>query len=510
MQITVVSSISSLLGIPISNKGLAFRHCEFSNWSALSKTPYRQLLHALLDGSEVDHYHQLNLPHTKFLIASRKQAIAYDILSGDYCETTKNIYTFYPQYHGGISVIWYLFLGPSYPFFLANDGTKGVDLALYYPSENLAIPLDRGCPKQSSFFDGPIEVIRNQGADFWQYINHSNIEPRVCILQGVCNHWGHVMAQEYPSYSYLSNKIQDLNIIRSGRSFFDYDHLMRSTNTISNHILHFENDREINFHLFSKNLLAFRPTTRDFSFSSFHANSVLSETDRNTSISFKRRIDEILLANASIIAIDIRLNQRVMLNLNEFIDKFVLLVSQKIDSCIFVFTGWTSKGRDIDDDRDTECIKRESRFVSELQSSLSFLNSFSVIGCSPAEKLYIQSKCLFHVTSWGSGLSYYWEICGIPGFVHGNSFVIKNLAKPLISSPSRTGLPAQYFVPLEFVSDYSDLDEALVAQGACLMRYNYRIDVDGFLAFIDSKLGYILGAKSVSHATPPSASPQTP
>ena len=434
--------------------------------------------------AEKDHCRRIHWAANKYSVLLNKYALAYDIKTSKFHKSTRSIYTYYPNIHGGISVIWYLFKTDNYIFLLANDGTKGEDLGLYYPSVGEAYPIARGCPRQGRFFDMPIQQIRNSPQDFYSYIN-SEEEPTVTILQGTCNHWGHVMAQEMPAYDDLPEE-NNYKALAAGKSYLNYRKFNSRLNINAQNL----NDKNINDTIFQENLLVVRPTTRGFQFTSTHASELISEAKAETDSDFFASLNAKKISGRSIYAFDLRINQRVPLNQEDMFEIYVNLCSNhKASPPLFVVTGWSSKGKQFDTIEDSQTIQKELELFRNLKIRNPSFEVLPCIGLPLSEKILIQSLCEFHVSSWGSGLSYFWEIVRIPGIVHGNKHCLSRNQRPLISRSDESNLPLQSFLSADDIIDIdSRTGHTIQGDNNLLMRNNYRVKIDKFEEILNQSL----------------------
>jgi hypothetical protein len=477
------TKIAKLLSLPIKDGRIQFVQPTFTYEKGLDSNNYNDTLLKEFASEEGQHCRKSCYNANKYAVLFRKYALAYDIETSLIYKSTKSIYTYYPEIHGGISVVWYVFKSNNSFFFLANDGTKGEDMALYYPSTGKAYPLASGCPRTGRFFDKPIEQIRKFPQEVYSYIN-SKSESSVALLQATCNHWGHVMAQELPAYDNLP-ETNNYKALALGRSFIDYNKFNSRLGIRALSVT----DEHINEVIFRNNLLVARPTTRTFQFTNYHALELINNAKDEVNSDLFNSLNSAKLTGHSIYAFDIRINQRVPLNQVDMFQTYINSCSKRFEQPIFVVTGWSSKGDKLDTQEDLSIIKAEFELFNSLKASNPGFKLFRCIGLPLSEKILVQSLCEYHVSSWGSGLSYFWEIVRIPGLVHGNKHCLSRKQRPLISRRDEVELPRQSFLSVEDVLDVDSRTGLQIKQyDQNLMRNNYVVDIKKFQKILECDL----------------------
>jgi hypothetical protein len=341
-------------------------------------------------------------------------------------------YAFFPDLHGGIPIFSYPFSDQDDNFFLLiTDSTKGVVLAVLALNINTVYVLERSATQRSKFYHKLLTDILRDSSSASEYLE--NATNGVAAVTGVLNHWGHSMAQEYPLFvSKRLTAIKDIAAHIAGpRHYFDVQQLTKQYFEASS-------DMEIQRHIQRHRLLPLRLTTENFAFDLQCRVALLS----GALTSAKRDLDELAALTADsypAIALELRVNKRKLTNQVECYSRLCLDLASVYRRPCVLFMGWTSSTANKNCEYSNNFIKEENNVYESITASLPCnIQHFSFVGCTPSCKATLASFLIdYYVSSWGSGLSYYWEIGGKPGFVHGAPHNDRGSAinKPLISTP---------------------------------------------------------------------------
>ena len=183
-----------------------------------------------------------------------------------------------------------------------------------------------------------------------------------------------------------------------------------------------------------------------------------------------------------VVWIGISTQKRAWINQKEALVALLTRLYNTHESICVVFDGMTAN---IFDDCTDSTFADDAAIVAEIVAALpEALASYSLVGRSGSEKMFVASKCHFFVANYSTGSMYPARFCSVPGVGH--------LSHSLLQSVKSIHIhPNTQLVPPELVIDVPDKNSRRVD------FVSYTIDTQAFCDFVESVL--------ISSAAVPSA-----
>jgi len=395
--------------------------------------------------------------------------------TGTICSTDKSIYLDYELFHGGICIFYYLFCDEAGNFFaLIADSTTGNEIAIIAPKDLIVIKLHNSATGKSKFYTRFLSFLARYKRAVLRYVEKKS--ESLVHVSGVLNHWGHVMAQEVPANLHFSNLfLNKFDVFIEGkRKFYSINDLM---DIDEDSVFSIINEEDIALKIMELNALAVRPTSSNFKFDDMCRRFIIKNSLEKSLCDFED-LQVKLHGHGPIVCIDLRVNKRVWLEQERGIIELIDAISDKDPNSFFIITGWTTGENNKGWTQDEDIIQEERNLASRIIEGVSRPSHvISVVGCNMPLKVSLAANLAdFHISPWGSGVSYYWEIGDIPGIIHGNIHCIKKYRdRPLIASMNfLSKLTPQEFIDSQHITDFFD-GEQIGEESGSQMRFDYSL-----------------------------------